>query len=51
MQEIHQSLRPQMGKMETEGDQTAAAVPEVQAHIGILDEVMSWTPIGEESRR
>ncbi len=42
MQGLHQSLRQQMGKMKTERDQTAAAILEVQRHIGKLDEAMSW---------
>ena len=40
-----------MGKRETERDQAAAAVLKVHRHIGILDESVSWTPIGEVSRR
>ena len=59
MQEIHQSLHQQLGRLETERNQIAEALPEIQGRIGIVDEailevqrrigildaVMSWTPI------
>ena len=62
MEELHQSLHQQLGGMETERNQIAEAMLEIQGRIGILDEailevqrrigildaVMSWTPLGEE---
>ena len=48
MEELHQSLHQQLGGLESERDQIAEAMLEIQGRIGILDAVMSWTPIGEE---
>ena len=48
MEELHQSLNQQLGGLESERDQIAEAMLEIQGRIGILDAVMSWTPIREE---
>ncbi len=48
MRKLHQSLDQQLDQLETERDQIAKAIIEVQRRIGILDEVMSWTFPEEE---
>ncbi len=48
MRKLHQSLDLKLGQLETERDQIAETIIEVQRRIEVLDEVMSWSVPGEE---
>ena len=51
MREMHQSLQQQLHQFETEQEQIAQAIIEVQRRIAMLDEVMSWSVPGLEAQQ
>lgn len=51
MREMHQSLQQQLHQFETEQEQIAQAIIEVQRRMAMLDEVMSWSVPGLEAQQ
>ena len=51
MQKMHLSLHQQLHQFESEQEQIAQAIIEVQRRIAMLDEVMSWSVPGFEAEQ
>ena len=51
MRKMHLSLHQQLDQFETEQEQIAQAILEVQRRIAVLDEVMSWSVPGLEAEQ
>lgn len=51
MRKMHLSLHQQLQQFESEQEQVAQAIIEVQRRIAILDEVMGWSVPGFEAEQ
>ena len=51
MRKMHLSLHQQLHQFETEQEQIAQSIIEVQRRIAVLDEVMSWSVPGLEAEQ
>jgi len=49
MQEMHLSLRQQLQQFQMRRQQIAEAITETQRRTSVLEEAMSWSPVGAEA--